>query len=183
MADKQQEKQPERESGESADHLAPHRWKKGQSGNPKGRPKGAVGLSKRIEKKLLEAFNADDPRQLADLLAASIVKVMLKDPVKAERLISKFMDRDEGPVEKESTLVQIGIDAGGKVPEPPPLIEAGVDGAPPLGEHISRLLSIAKERGLADVSSLLEGNDTSQQLPAGESDNDDDDKAAEELLS
>ena len=149
MADKHEEKQPsKREDPVRADHLAPYRWKKGQSGNLKGRPKGAVGLSKRIEERLLEAISADDPRQLADLLAGAIVKTMLQDPVKAERLISKFMDRDEGPVEKDS-VVQIGIDARGAVPQAPPLIEAGSDGSPTFVDHLKRLVAIADERGLS----------------------------------
>tara|TARA_R110001583_G_scaffold31420_3_gene107454 strand:- start:2680 stop:3171 length:492 start_codon:yes stop_codon:yes gene_type:complete len=149
MADKHEEKQPsKREDPVRADHLEPYRWKKGQSGNLKGRPKGAVGLSKRIEERLLEAISADDPRQLADLLAGAIVKTMLQDPVKAERLISKFMDRDEGPVEKDS-VVQIGIDARGVVPQAPPLIEAGSDGSPTFVDHLKRLLAIADERGLS----------------------------------
>ena len=149
MADKHEEKQPsKREDPVRADHLAPYRWKKGQSGNLKGRPKGAVGLSKRIEERLLEAISADDPRQLADLLAGAIVKTMLQDPVKAERLISKFMDRDEGPVEKDS-VVQIGIDARGVVPQAPPLIEAGSDGSPTFVDHLKRLVAIADERGLS----------------------------------
>ena len=28
----------------NAEHLRPHQWKKGQSGNPRGRPKGAKGF-------------------------------------------------------------------------------------------------------------------------------------------
>ena len=150
MADKQEEKQPSvpRDDPKRADHLEPYRWKKGQSGNTKGRPKGTVGLSKRIEERLLEAISGDDPRQLADLLAGAIVKTMLQDPVKAERLISKFMDRDEGPVEKGS-VVQIGIDARGTVPQAPPLIEAGSDGAPTFVDHLKRLVAIADERGLS----------------------------------
>ena len=150
MADKQEEKQPlvERDDPKRTDHLEPYRWKKGQSGNTKGRPKGTVGLSKRIEERLLEAISGDDPRQLADLLAGAIVKTMLQDPVKAERLISKFMDRDEGPVEKGS-VVQIGIDARGTVPQAPPLIEAGSDGAPTFVDHLKRLVAIADERGLS----------------------------------
>ena len=156
MADKQQKEQLKRTSPRRAEHLKKHRWKKGQSGNPKGRPKGAVGLTKRIEEKLLESFQGDDSQQLADLLAAAIVKAMLKDPLKAERLISRFMDRDEGPVERgNNQLIQIGIDASNTVPQPPPLSEAGSDGAPPLAEHLKRLVSIAGERGLAGIAEIL----------------------------
>lgn len=147
MADNQDKKQAKRDDPKRADHLEPYRWKKGQSGNVKGRPKGAVGLTKRIEQKLLESLSEDGTMQYADILAQAIVKVMLKDPIKAERLISKFMDRDEGPVEKGS-VVQIGIDARSIVPQPPPLLEAGSDGAPTFIEHLKRLVAIADERGL-----------------------------------
>ena len=84
--------------------------------------------------------------QLADALAAKIVAFMLRDPGKAQSLISDMMDRDEGPVEKSPL---ISIDARGQVPQPPPL-EPGKDGAPSFGEHLRRLSAIAKERGLAD---------------------------------
>tara|TARA_R110000803_G_scaffold51337_1_gene106182 strand:- start:1515 stop:2009 length:495 start_codon:yes stop_codon:yes gene_type:complete len=147
MADKQEEKQAKRDDPERADHLEPYRWKKGQSGNLKGRPKGTVGLTKRIEERLLEEMKGGDSKQLADLLAGAIVKAMLQDPVKAERLISKFMDRDEGPVEKGSVL-QIGIDARSVVPQAPPLVEAGSNGSPTFIEHLKRLVAIADERGL-----------------------------------
>jgi len=149
MADKQDKKQPiARNDPKRANHLEPYRWKKGQSGNTKGRPVGAVGLNKRIEERLLEETKTGDSRQLADLLAGAIVKVMLQDPIKAERLISRFMDRDEGPVEKGSAI-QIGIDARSMVPEAPPLLESGSDGAPTFVEHLKRLVAIAEERGLA----------------------------------
>ena len=84
--------------------------------------------------------------QLADALAAKIVAFMLRDPGKAQSLISDMMDRDEGPVEKSPL---ISIDARGQVPQPPPL-EPGKDGAPSFSEHLRRLSAIAKERGLAD---------------------------------
>tara|TARA_R100000458_G_scaffold15193_1_gene12929 strand:- start:4713 stop:5201 length:489 start_codon:yes stop_codon:yes gene_type:complete len=152
MADKQEEKQSlKRNDPKRADHLAQYRWKKGQSGNLNGRPKGSVGLSKRIEERLLEAISGDDPRQFADLLAGAIVKSMLKDPVKAERLISKFMDRDEGPVEK-GAQIQIGVDARSVVPEAPSLSGASENGAPPFIEHLKRLVAIADERGLNSVA-------------------------------
>jgi len=158
MADNQYKKQAKRDDPVRADHLEPYRWRKGQSGNTKGRPKGAVGLNKRIEQKLLESLSENDTVQYADILAQAIVKVMLKDPVKAERLISKFMDRDEGPVEKGS-VVQIGIDASSVVvPQAPPLEEAGSDGAPTFIEHLKRLVAIADERGLTIDALDIEPN-------------------------
>ena len=105
--DKQEpEKQPEEQTPKGrADHLKEYQFTPGVSGNPGGRPKGAVGLNKRIERKLLAAIkDSPDGSLIADALAAKIVQAMLKDPVKAERLIGKFMDRDEGPVRQEVEL-------------------------------------------------------------------------------
>ena len=42
-------------------HLQPHVFKKGQSGNPKGRPEGTISL-KQYAKKMLEEMD-DDQRQ------------------------------------------------------------------------------------------------------------------------
>jgi len=106
MAEKQPDKQLKRNDPARADHLKGHRWKPGQSGNPGGRPKGAINLSKRIENKLLEALQGQGPegKQVADALASAIVKAMVKDPVKAERLIARVMDRDEGPIAQNVEL-------------------------------------------------------------------------------
>lgn len=82
-----------------ADHLKPHQFQPGQSGNPGGRPKGTVNLHSRIAKQLLKAIrDADDSDKFADALARKIVAEMLRDPVKAQRLVEKFIERDEGPV-------------------------------------------------------------------------------------
>jgi hypothetical protein len=102
MTEKQPDSQPKRGR---ADHLKPHQFKPGQSGNPGGLPKGTVQLSVRIRNKLLEAIkDSPDGIQIADAVAAKIVQAMLKDPIRAERLISKFMDRDEGPVATQVEL-------------------------------------------------------------------------------
>ena len=144
MTEKQPDSQPKRGR---ADHLKPHQFKPGRSGNPGGLPKGTVQLSARIRNKLLEEIGGGmNGHQLADALAAKIVAFMLRDPGKAQSLISDMMDRDEGPVEKSPL---ISIDARGQVPQPPPL-EPGKDGAPSFSEHLRRLSAIAKERGLAD---------------------------------
>lgn len=172
MTDKQEKEQLKQDDPKRANHLTPFQWKKGQSGNLKGRPKGAVGMTKRIELKLLEQIGSGGTDQFADALASAIVKSMLRDPVKAERLIAKFMDRDEGPVEK-TPAVSIEIGTQGKVPQPPPMDVDGDDGAPTLSVHVGRLQDIIKERGL-DIPSLKAAEDLTVSTPM---------TAEEELLS
>jgi len=45
----------------------------------------------------------------------------------------------------------VTIDATQRLPQAP-LIDVGPDGAPPLGEHLRRLLAIAEERGLTGLA-------------------------------
>jgi len=121
-------------------------WQKGISGNPGGRPKGSVGLNKRIRELLLSEGGADG-KTVADVLVEVLVKAALKNPAKMWPFIREIMDRDEGPVNRTAGPM-VSIDMGGTVPQPPPL-EGSEDGTPPLGEHLSRIFAIAKERGIA----------------------------------
>ena len=43
----------------SRPHLAPYQFKKGQSGNPGGRPKGRISFVAELQKALLETPNGD----------------------------------------------------------------------------------------------------------------------------
>ena len=89
MPEKYEENKPERtETGQ---------WKKGQSGNPKGRPKGTVGLNTRIRQLLLEERNG---KVVADVLVEQLVRAALADPQKMWGFIKEFMDRDEGRSDK-----------------------------------------------------------------------------------
>lgn len=94
------------------------RFKKGQSGNPSGKPKGTINLSARIRREL-EALAPDKKQQFADLVAKKIVAEMLKGKVD---LIRDFMDREEGkpktPIEHSGTLNIAEIIASEKVIEP-----------------------------------------------------------------
>jgi len=69
-------------------------FKKGHSGNPKGRKKGSINLSSRVRRVLEQ--NAGNDKKVADVLADVLVKEALKNPVKCWNFIKDFMDRDEG---------------------------------------------------------------------------------------
>ena len=71
---------------------APHRWKKGQSGNPGGRPK-----SRPITEAMRKALEAGDLASMADLAKTGIEKAMAGD----HRFWHDVMDRLDGPVRQE----------------------------------------------------------------------------------
>lgn len=126
-------------------------FEKGKSGNPGGRPKGSVGLNRRIRELLLSDSGSGKP--VAEVLVEVLIREAIKNPAKMWPFIKEVMERDEGPVERGSgATVNIGF-AGG-VPQAPPL-EGGIDGSPPLAEHASRIVSIIKERGLGEVPEVF----------------------------
>lgn len=74
-----------------ADHLKDHRWRDGQSGNPRGRPRGGCDLWGRVQAKMAETTK--DGREIADLVAQAILKEALKGNV---RILKELLDRDSG---------------------------------------------------------------------------------------
>jgi len=79
-----------------ADHLEPYKWKKGESGNPLGRPKGEVNLSMRLRKQLLEAL----PDCKTDAVKADLVILALVEEARSGNIqaIQMILDRHEGKV-------------------------------------------------------------------------------------
>jgi len=79
-----------------ADHLEPYKWKKGESGNPLGRPKGEVNLSMRLRKQLLEAL----PDCKTDAVKADLVILALVEEARSGNIqaIQMILDRLEGKV-------------------------------------------------------------------------------------
>ena len=74
-------------------------FKKGQSGNPKGRPKGVISFQDRIRRLVDEEINyADVSGQMKKtkvgdvLITAMIKKVMKDDDVAAARLLIEHLD-------------------------------------------------------------------------------------------
>jgi hypothetical protein len=79
-----------------ADHLDAHKWKKGQSGNPAGRPKGTVNLTSRLKAQLLtELGNSPDDGIRADLIIHALIDEAKNGNMQA---INCILDRLEGKV-------------------------------------------------------------------------------------
>jgi hypothetical protein len=79
-----------------ADHLDEHKWKKGQSGNLAGRPKGGVNLTSRLKRQLLEELpNTQHDGVKADLIIRALVEEAKAGNMQA---INCILDRLEGRV-------------------------------------------------------------------------------------
>jgi hypothetical protein len=66
-------------------------WKKGQSGNPGGRPKGSIS---KFYKMILEEIDKPTKKQMAEIVARAQVKLAMKNPSFANIVL----DRTEGSV-------------------------------------------------------------------------------------
>ena len=93
--------EPAKEDGSRDDQ---GRFVKGVSGNPKGKPKGAVHLSTRIRRVLLQETSGG--KKVSDVLAEVLVREALKNPAKMWQFIKEFMDRDEGRTDRLDILNQ-----------------------------------------------------------------------------
>jgi len=78
------------------------RFVKGISGNPGGKPKGAVSLMARLRGVLAE--ETADGRTRADEMVDLIHQAIKEDPVKAWPILKDFVARDEGPIEQVHRL-------------------------------------------------------------------------------
>lgn len=85
--------------------LARHRFKPGQSGNPSGKRKGTLSITTRLTRELRKR-NPDDQqgRRWIDLLVKKLMLELVKDPVRAGKILERLMDVDEGPVQQQVAL-------------------------------------------------------------------------------
>lgn len=144
-ASEQRPEQRDRDLSAVPKNLRPHAFQPGQSGNPAGRPKGRVDLTRRIEKVLLRRISED--QEIADMLAEAIVNASIEDPIKAAQLIKSIQDRDEGPVEKGGPLVSIDARGQDGRPKPPPPEKNR--------QQFAQIVALMVERGGAQVADIL----------------------------
>jgi hypothetical protein len=93
--------------------LAP--WKKGQSGNPLGRPKGRVSLSKILAERLKDRHFFGQPTPDDRLVAEWLVDAMLTHAIKDgnANLFQQIFDRNDGKLAEPEKNVNVTMDVLG----------------------------------------------------------------------
>ena len=116
-------------------------------GHKMGGPKCA---GKRINALSLARRKSEEHGLNLDELMWDVMLITLlngaKGCVKSAALAHKMLCEQE----PKGPMIAIGINATNGIPQPPPLKSLD-NGAPALGEHLKRLVAIAKQRGLADL--------------------------------
>ena len=84
------------------ENLSPHQWKKGQSGNPGGRPKKIP----EIQKLLAEVLGEENGKIMAEEVLRAIRKKALDGDVRAAELL---LDRAYGKAKTNIEFTQEGI--------------------------------------------------------------------------
>lgn len=83
-------------------------WKKGQSGNVRGRPKGSRNRST-IVRELLEAKATDGDGQIADQLTRALIQKAVEGDVRAfKELMDSAYGKVKDTVESNVTYTQMG---------------------------------------------------------------------------
>jgi len=85
-------------TGEKQGRVPPkeHRWSKGQSGNPAGRPKGSISVVTELKKKLEETPKEGNPekKRYVDMLVIKVIEKALADGDVS--MIKDMIDRIDG---------------------------------------------------------------------------------------
>jgi len=71
-----------------ADHLAPYKWKPGQSGNPDGRPTGSISITE-----TLKAYLRRHPDQLEQIVIALVNEGRLGNIVATKEMLDRIDGR------------------------------------------------------------------------------------------
>ena len=103
--------------------LPPHAWKKGQSGNLKGKPKGATNHATRLVMSLMESGAAEvakviiDAAKDGDLTAAKMVLERLAPPMRERPILIDLPETDtvQGCADASNAVLQ-GVSTGQLLP-------------------------------------------------------------------
>lgn len=135
---------PPGENGEFDDNrTANGRFAPGYKGGP-GNTSARINVA-RLAKRYCRELGLD-----VEALLAEVVLAMLYQGACGDTAAAKLAFDMLGEKEPSGPLVAVGIGLSGRLPQPPALL-AGADGAPPLSEHLERLIAIAEERGLVNL--------------------------------
>mgnify|MGYP003644974581 CR=1 FL=1 len=105
--------QPNNNQHNKAEHLARFRWKKGESGNPSGRPKGSVSLEAELRRRLSDGEEGE--RLVQGLISQAIRQALGGDfrffNLIVERLDGKVADKvylqNDGPLFDEDDIKRL----------------------------------------------------------------------------
>jgi len=101
------------------DDIKKHEFKKGQSGNPKGRPRGSLSLSAILKKYLDQELDITDPitkqqvkKRIGDIINLKLLAKAMQGDTKAidmiyDRIEGKPIFKHEGKVEGDGTNIII----------------------------------------------------------------------------
>lgn len=88
----------------NSDNIVPYQFKKNQSGNPKGRPKGSKSLTTQLKKMLAAKIKNYDPITDGDVtqsIADHLINVLLSKALNGEdKAIMEILNRSDGPVKQ-----------------------------------------------------------------------------------
>jgi len=88
------------------ENIEPHKFPEGQSGNPKGRPKGARSMTTILREMLeTETETEVDGQKVKMTFQDSIIRKLLQKANKGEiKAITEILDRVEGKAKQELTM-------------------------------------------------------------------------------
>jgi hypothetical protein len=144
------EREPESESGQSVGYGNPPRstrFKKGVSGNPKGRPKGSLNVATVFTKTLLEkvVINEHGQRKIVTKLEAALKQMVNKAASGDLRAFHQLVDLARDAEAKQSAL-------GMQEPGTPDFDQEVMDGI------LKRFLNTKGEEQEEEQQQMLEGN-------------------------
>ena len=84
-----------------------HQWKKGESGNPNGRPAGSVSITAEIKKKLQEIPDGQQKSYLELLINRILKQAVVDGNEQMIKQIWSYIDGPPGPAEK--AIMQINL--------------------------------------------------------------------------